>query len=366
MKLLRKKLKMGIKTGTKFFKEKCPHAFKTGDIKDFANSRIAIDTSIMANKIASGIHKTMLAELTDKSEEYDRQDFQHRFIRDFISHIIRWMKDQITPVFVFDGERRNEKLICTEKRDEQRQKLKDKVSEAYANYNSKNPLERTNEDDEMMVKARQNFYSIHREDYENLRFALTHIGIPWLIAPFDGEKLCASLSIEGLVKAVYSTDSDNYPLGTLNTITSIYPSGYIEYTDLMHILAYFNQELGTNSIEETLFMFREFYIMCGCDFNTNISKVGPVNSLKLLKQHRTIDGVGTVKDISCLNHHICRDIFSYEPSGVYSDTITINWTNFTRNAHSLVSYYGDTRIISLVSSIRPPISTVSDEGENVI
>jgi 5'-3' exonuclease len=51
--------------------------------------------------------------------------------------------------------------------------------------------------------------------------------------------------------------------------------------------------------------------MCGCDYNTNVPKVGPETSFKYLLKYKDIDGiVDALKiDVSLLNHVRVRDLF---------------------------------------------------------
>jgi 5'-3' exonuclease len=52
--------------------------------------------------------------------------------------------------------------------------------------------------------------------------------------------------------------------------------------------------------------------MCGCDYNKNIPKVGPETSFKYIKAYKSIEEIGTQKnlDITILNHVRTRELFT--------------------------------------------------------
>jgi 5'-3' exonuclease len=69
---------------------------------------------------------------------------------------------------------------------------------------------------------------------------------------------------------------------------------------------------------------RELCVMCGCDYNTNIPKVGPKKSYEVIKKYGTIDEFvkQTSTDVSCLNHEVCKNYLT--PANIELDSIDIN------------------------------------------
>lgn len=322
---------MGIKGLSAFIKEKSPNCSMDVDISTFKGNKIAIDSALFLNKFAFSAHNTLLYQMEFPIDDYDPNLFTIKLKDLFLTFIINFIIRGITPVVIFDGPSNPEKEKCQIKRKSERETLKNKVEQEMMNYRNKDPLKITTADDDKLLKLRGQFYKIGNNDYNYIETMLRQIGIPVFKAEHDGEKLCASLSLEKLVAAVCTNDSDSQPLGTYIMISEVNFYGISKMTYLQPILNFFVSEFNCSSYEEALFYLREFSILCGCDFNTNIPKVGPANSLKLLKTHKTIESISSVKDISCLNHIHCRTFFNYTPSNIVPEDLYINWDLFDRN-----------------------------------
>ena len=70
--------------------------------------------------------------------------------------------------------------------------------------------------------------------------------------------------------------------------------------------------------------FIDFCIMCGCDYNKNIPKVGPANSYTLIKEHKSIDNLPPKYDKTILKVEACRRLLSHEP--VVDTIFEGNWS----------------------------------------
>lgn len=344
---------MGVANMNAFLKKHCPHAFSVRYIHELRGLKLAIDSPIAIKKIASTVHKNLIYELPSPSDEYDHNVFVFQLKHNFIQFLLSILKNGIIPIFVFDGPLRAEKSECVAKRREDRIKKKEKISNAYLEYTSKLPLEITRDDDIKLLKMReQDFFSGKQlteeeeknsiTDYKNIiviKELLEYLHIPTLTADHDAEKLCASLSIEGLVSAVLSTDTDNYVLGTRLTISKIQPNGQMNVVNLYDILDWFQMEFQRENRYQAYLIFLDFCIMCGCDFNKNIHGISCEKSLKLLKKHLNIDSIGTEIDVTCLNHVKCREIFSLKPSMISNDKLLINIEMFKLNMNNILLYF---------------------------
>ena len=343
---------MGVGDLNKFLKEKIPHAFQTVNSADLNGRKIASDAPIFIKKHASTLHKNMLYELKSPTDEYSRDEFEFRLKLNILIALMKLLKNGTLPVKIFDGPQRPEKAECSAKRMEEKMKVRAKISAAYLEYISKHPLERTREDDIKLLKLReQDFLSgrpLTKEEYDSsvnnyrnlmiIKELVEYIGIPTFTAQHDAEKLCASLSMEGKVFGVLSTDTDNYVCGTKITISKIYPNGTMDIVILDYILQFFQEDFQCNPVQAVQ-VFTDFCIMCGCDFNHNIAGIATKTSHKLLKQYGNIDNIGCIKDISCLKHFRCREIFAPEPSRIFEDKLQLNTEKFVRGMNDLLIYF---------------------------
>ncbi len=75
------------------------------------------------------------------------------------------------------------------------------------------------------------------------------------------------------------------------------------------------------------FTFKQFVdlcILCGCDYNTNIKRVGPKTSYKLIRNHKDIDNLPDKYDKSCLVYQRCRQLFSIKSVHQLTDNFDLS------------------------------------------
>jgi flap endonuclease-1 len=258
-----------------------------------------------------------------------------------MTFICQLFSEGVTPIFVWDGEKLKSKAKCVEKRKEAKNKVLEKIIAAREHLESIHPLSRTKEDVANYKKQLVQHNTVEKYEMEHFKELFSLLGIPSITAVNEGEKLCSSLAREGLAAAVWSTDTDNYALGTPLLITGF--GGYtaegrilVNMVDLRIILKDFNKPHE---------WFVDFCIMCGCDFNENIPGKGPKRCYDLLMKHENIETVQeneTKLDVEILNHIECRELFSKEDSGYdkKSTEIIFNITKFRELIRDVVDMYG--------------------------
>lgn len=325
---------MGLKGFNAFMKKKVPEAFTSTSVDPLCGSRCAVDAALYMNKYAYSAHNSLLYELASPVDLIDPDEMSVRLKNGFLSFIVSLLLKGITPIVVFDGPSYSEKAICQGKRCEARDKLNKSAEDKISEYKNKNVMLIDSNDDRSVLKSRSNLYKIRPSDYEMIFETFTALGIPCVKAPHDAEKMCSSLYLEGFILAAFTNDSDSIPLGTGTMITDFNSSSVATVVIHEPIIRFIETEFQTSSRQEALFLLTEFSIMCGCDFNENIPKVGPANAIKLLKKHRNIENVGTERDISCLNHLFCREFFAHEPSGFDKTDLVFDKNLFMRNLNS--------------------------------
>ena len=135
------------------------------------------------------------------------------------------------------------------------------------------------------------------------RELFTIFNIPFYDAPLEAETTCADLCKRGLVDAVLSEDTDvlaySTPIFLTKIDTALDTCVRLTHSDILESLE-LNQE-----------EFLDLCIMCGCDYNKNIPKIGCETSLKYISQYKSIDEIGlkTNLDIKILNHIRTRELF---------------------------------------------------------
>lgn len=322
----------------------------------FSGKKIAFDASIIVHSKIHAAHNELLSQGYTILNPYDRTLLQNLCMKKILGFFVSIMKEGITPIVVFDGKTHPYKLEEIKRRSENTKKVRENAEYKAELYMNVHPLDRTQEMEDELKKVSKNYVKILREDYQLMKEVLGGIGISCLTAEYEGEKLCASLSREGIVDAVFSTDTDCLPLGTLQLITKIEYNHSIgmltcEMTSLRGIFfllqCYFGYESSMNQ-------FIDFCIMCGCDFNERMvvpkktfnatdpyKSCGPKTSLDLIKQYTKFENFpANLYPLMCvLNISKCREMFAYNPSGISDETTNFDWEIFKRNHMSITSSY---------------------------
>jgi flap endonuclease-1 len=311
---------MGIANLNKLLRKNCPNVFEDIHLSEYAFKKIAIDTSLFMCKF-----KAICGD---------------RWLSAFVNLVSCLRRNEIHCVFIYDNGAVQEKDIERARRVEQREKSEAKVSEL---ENALEKYYRTNEVDDILIelykkmdkpnkapmrrllgvnpnrpeseidmelvkqkieKMRSQILEISKEDYAVTRELFDILKVPYYLAPLEAETCCSDLCKRGLVDAVMTEDTDvlaygaNVFLSKIDTVNDTCVR--IVYEDIL------------SSLKLTSAEFTDVCIMCGCDYNTNIPKVGPETSYKHILKYRTIDEIGDKLklDITCLNHVRTRELFT--------------------------------------------------------
>lgn len=308
---------MGINNLNTLLRKHCPKIYEEIHISEYAYKKIAIDISLFLCK-----YKAICGD---------------NWILSFMNLVVSLRRNEIHCVFIYDSGAPPEKDNERAERAKQREKNEEKIYgleillENYYNtgevddklkeFNDKikekeSPIKRLlsrvkNQetiDIEMIKKKidkmRNNILKISNEDFLLTRELFTILNIPYYDAPMEAETCCSDLCKRGIVDAVLSEDTDVLVyctpifLSKINTTTDTCIQ--IKYSDIL-------ENLGIDQNQ-----FLDLCIMCGCDYNKNIPKVGCETALKHIKKYYSIEEI-EIKiglDISILNHKRTREIFT--------------------------------------------------------
>lgn len=313
---------MGIKNLHNFLRKACPLIYTEIHLSKYAYKRVAIDTSIFMCRF-----KTTLGR---------------QWLDAFLQLVCVLREHEIHPIFVYDTKYPVEKEEERRNRTISRIKTKEKaelVSMAWETYKKLFqdqpecfgiegviPLDRERMPQELCEYIYKNWgecdscriievdnsvehmlntlLSIRTEDFELTRKLFDIVGVSYLAASGEAEATCAVLCRMGLVDAVLSEDTDvlNYKSPRFlhklnmnqNTIVEI------EYEDML-------SRLGMTEDQ-----FLDFCIMCGTDYNSNLFKIGPEKSFRLLKKYGSIEQIkihNPELDMTNLPYVRVREIF---------------------------------------------------------
>lgn len=301
---------MGIKNLNTLLKRYSSDSQFQLSINDLAGKRLAIDGHNFMYVMMSGARKIVIDRTHVGINEPNQADISREWIIKCINKALQFMQNQITPVFVLDGKHPIEKSETQSKRHAKRAASKIKIDGLYAAIRAGQPVDTLHQLVGELTKELINHVFVTKEDTSLFKMVMDSIGIPCLESNGEGEKLCSMLVIDGLAAASYSNDVDNLAFGCPLVLSS-----YDERKRNFSAVRLDKVLAGLNlSYEE----FVDLCIMSGCDYNTNIPSIASIRSYDLIKKYQSIDKLpntvlpSTVSSFECLNHQICRRLFSYE------------------------------------------------------
>jgi len=330
---------MGIKDINKFIRSKEVEFEFKAYLSDLSGHRVAIDALNWLYTYMPMTFKNYMKQY-NIADEVDQEKVFNMLLVDLLDFISVWIEKNITPVFVWDGDHPFLKTETRAKRRAQRAKKMEELKEQLEVLRSQHFLSR----DPIVVEKWKNDFAQNtrlEDEYINLlKEVIISIGIPSFTAEGDGEKHCAQLNIEGQVIGVWSRDTDLYALGAIHMITSVRENDF-DFIDPQKI----REALGMD-----LEQFRDFCIMCGCDFNDNIKGWGPVKVYKLFKEHNfdisEIKSVhGEKYNFDQLKIEECRKLLSVDSETHYQD-IDFDSEMYKEIGRQVLEQYGCHRFIA--------------------
>ena len=291
---------MGIKGLSKYIKTNIPQCVVKLGLAQFTGTRIAIDGNGVGYRVMSRAINKLIGKASTPVP-LSRSTLRQSWLDEYCYYLDELVRKDITPVVVLDGTSPPEKLCCQNARITGRSSQHTRLEQAIA------ALDGTAASREQYRKAFASAFHVSSEDYVVLERTLKRLGVPCIRAPGEGEALCAALCLEQRVVAVISTDTDLLAMGCPVVITEVTRNEFTAWR--LQLI------LDALSLDQT--EFRDWCIMCGCDFNTNIPKTAIVRSLALIKKYHSIEAAveqAKLQGADCLAHDRCRELLSYQPS----------------------------------------------------
>ena len=224
-------------------------------------------------------------------------------VKNFFEQILYLWKNNVTPIYVFDGKPPIEKKETLIKRKEILFNMEKRINEL---ENKRNYSTETNEIDDEIKKLQKRLIKPEIEDIDNVKRLMYLLGIDIYNSPCEGDFLIADLYKKGLVNACLTDDSDSLPNGCgvvlrnftfrTNEITEI------KLTDLL------------KELEFTHDQFVDLCILCGTDYMESVKGIGSMTAYKLIKENKNIENViynnkNPIKLENIENYEKVRELF---------------------------------------------------------
>ena len=218
----------------------------------------------------------------------------------------------IRPAYVFDGMPHKMKMRTIAERSERRAKAKRDWEDAVQKGDYQKAFS----------KATQSS-KITNEIVESSRILLTYLGIPVVQAPEEGEAQAAYMAMKGDVWAASSQDFDSLLCGAPRLVRNLTLTGKRKMpgkdeskeisVELIHL------EKVLQETKLTRHQLIDLCILMGTDFNEGVMGIGPKKGLKLIQEHRDLEGVMKVLQVEIEGYQEIRHIFmEYETNPEYS------------------------------------------------
>lgn len=183
----------------------------------------------------------------------------------------KFFEHDLVPVFVFDGGVTDLKSEEIEERREQRERYEEQLETA-----------REKGDTRVISRLESRTQRLTDVIHETTRELLTHLDVPIVEAPAEGEAQAAHMARTGAVDYVGSEDYDALLLGAPLTLRQLTSSGDPERMDF---------EATLEKHDLTWEQLVDVALLCGTDFNDGVDGIGPKTAVQKIHEHGDLWGV---------------------------------------------------------------------------
>ena len=188
-----------------------------------------------------------------------------------VTGLRKFLENDMTPVFVFDGGTTSLKDDEVAERREQRERYEDQLDAARESGADAREIATLESRTQRLTDVIQ----------ETSRGLLERLDVPVIEAPAEGEAQAAYMARRGDVDFVGTEDYDALLLGAPLTLRQLTSSGDPELMDFEATLA--DHDLTWEQLVDVA-------ILMGTDFNEGIAGVGPKTAVKLVREHGDLWG----------------------------------------------------------------------------
>lgn len=301
----------------------------------YHGKRIGIDVAGLSYPRNHAVIKSLTQEFSILEYRIDVDKQTKLWLSSMFHVVFSFLAAGILPVLLFDGKHKTAKEKTLEKRKAQREHYLRQKTELEAKLDAQSVVARDDEDIDKLRKVLCNLNFFHDQQAKTFRRLVRELGIPYVRANDEGEKIGASLYHEGKIAAILSKDTDLLALGCNDLLTEI--RGFSRQPALSMRVEHASLEAILEGLELRHSEFVHLCIMLGCDFNQRVRGIGPVRALQHIREHRSLYKLPF--DTQPLNIDHCIEFFSYTPSEYCAQYIKLEYTP-TAHAETLLTEAG--------------------------
>lgn len=276
---------MGIKDLNTYLRKEEIDCFFTLPLSSFSEQRFAIDGLNWVFTYLSNSYRKIYERSKDPLDITDQEELFIELLKEFLNFNNKLMNHKITPVWIWDGISKDNKTATKIERRAKRQELIEKRDNLRNQLLKQSFLER---DTNLLTEYKKlvlNTATIAYEKIDKLKKLNKDMGLPTIIAEDEAENLASSLAMRRKISAVWSADTDTYPLGAplvVKGFENINGKLCIRGINTLKMLEHLNM---------THCEFRDFCILLGTDFNSRIPGIGPSKSKFLIDKFKILENI---------------------------------------------------------------------------
>ncbi len=279
---------MGVDLGDLFEKQEI-------ELKQLFGKTVAVDAHNMLYQFLSIIRQP------DGTPLKDREGRVTSHLSGIIYRTTNLVELGIRPIFVFDGVPPGFKEDTIKERRAVREEAAVKWEKAKA------------AGDKDAKKYAQASSRLDREMVNESKMLMSHMGLPTVQAPSEGEAQTAYMVQKGDADYSVSQDYDSLLFGAPRIARNIAVTGRRKLPG-KNLYVSVNPEIielgpGLEALEITRENLIDMGLLVGTDFNKGIKGIGPKKALKLIKKHGSIEGALSELGEEILNLEGVRDFF---------------------------------------------------------
>jgi len=307
---------MGIKSLTKLIKTKAPDAITIGQLHLMSGKKVAIDASLI-------IYQCLL-NVRNNGKQMQNEEKTTGHIMGIFYKTINYLSLGIEPIYIFDGKPPDEKDLIIKERQQKAKNAKENMEKAV-----------TEEDKN---KFQKKSIRLTKEYIDDIKKLLNLMGVSYLHIDGEGEAIASELCRIGYVDYVITEDMDTMAFGCPKLIRNCLDKS-IKRKDVISII---DLEKIRNDLKLTQEKFIELCILCGCDYCSNIPRIGQVKALSIINNFDSVEDFIKSKHTYIIpegyieRFNAAKDLFT-----MYVDKLDPNTMPFQKsimNRNSLIKY----------------------------
>jgi len=287
-------------------------------------------TSIIKHNAANSIAKVHLSEYRGKIIAIDISIYLYKYMYNgnhldgLVKQILRLRRNNIIPLYIFDGkppeqkkeildDRKNKRDTLTSKKEELEMMLDNiapvspsKINQSLTNDVVEEPLDSGMSKEQIeteLKKINKKIIKITSEDIQKCKTLFELFGVPYITSDGEAEDLCSKLCQEQLVYGCMSEDTDILANGGCIFIR--------DFNSNNDYVTEYKLDIMLETLQLTYTQFVDMCILCGCDYTSKIGGVGPVNAYKYILKYQNIETIIENIESGVLKKHNIPDTFDY-------------------------------------------------------